>query len=180
MTPTTPEPFAYYNVGIEYHTKDKIIFHKEPTRNLEARWWGQDTPLYSAPDIEALTKERDEWKADYIKAVEIASVFKKMGEEYQQAADDMAMAHKVERDQLQKDFNAELSGNAKLREIIGANGGESMFEFANRFVAERDALAAAAKLALDALVAESRTTESNVTLVRILTATTALRRAGVL
>ena len=61
-TPTTPEPFSYYNVGIEYHTKDKIIFHKEPTRNLEARWWGPDTPLSSAPDIEALTKERDEYK----------------------------------------------------------------------------------------------------------------------
>ena len=56
-----------------------------------------------------------------------------------------------ERDALQKDLNAELSGNAKLREVIGAKGGEAMFEFANRFVAERDALAAAAKLALDAM-----------------------------
>ena len=45
--------------------------------------------------------------------------------------------------------------------------------------AERDALAAAGKLALEALVAESRTTESNVTLAQILTAITALRQAGV-
>ena len=44
---------------------------------------------------------------------------------------------------------------------------------------ERDALAAAGKLALEALVAESRTTESNVTLAQILTAITALRQAGV-
>lgn len=45
--------------------------------------------------------------------------------------------------------------------------------------AERDALMQAAKLALDALVAESRTTESNVTLARILTAIAALKKAGV-
>lgn len=57
-----------------------------------------------------------------------------------------------ERDQLQKDLNADLSGNAKLREIIGAKGGETMFEFANRFVVERDALLAAAMLALNRLV----------------------------
>ena len=45
--------------------------------------------------------------------------------------------------------------------------------------AERDALMSAGKMALDALVAESRTTECNVTLVRILTAITSLRQAGV-
>ena len=74
--------------------------------------------LTLADQVEALTSERDA---------------------YQQVADTMAAAHKV----------------------------------------ERDALAAAAKLALEALVAESRTTESNVTLVRILTAITSLRQAGV-
>jgi len=39
-------PFAYFNVGIAYHVKDKILFHKEPTQNLEDRWWGPDIPLY--------------------------------------------------------------------------------------------------------------------------------------
>ena len=41
------------------------------------------------------------------------------------------------------------------------------------------ALKAAGKFALDALVSESRTTQSNVTLAKILTAITLLRKAGV-
>lgn len=41
------------------------------------------------------------------------------------------------------------------------------------------ALKSAAKLALYALISESRTTQSNVTLAKILTAITALRKAGV-
>ena len=44
---------------------------------------------------------------------------------------------------------------------------------------DSNALMAAAKLALEALVAESRTTENNVTWARILTAITALKKAGV-
>ena len=43
------EPFAYYNEGIEYHTRGKIDFHKEPTVNLETRWWTEDKPLYASP-----------------------------------------------------------------------------------------------------------------------------------
>jgi hypothetical protein len=52
---------------------------------------------------------------------------------------------RAESDQLQRDFNAELQGNAKLREILGAKGSETMFEFANRFVDEREALRADAE-----------------------------------
>ena len=43
------EPFAHYNEGIEYHTRGKIDFHKEPTVNLETRWWTEDKPLYASP-----------------------------------------------------------------------------------------------------------------------------------
>ena len=43
------EPFAYFNIGTEYHVKGKIIFHKGLTPNLEDRWWGPDTPLYLHP-----------------------------------------------------------------------------------------------------------------------------------
>jgi hypothetical protein len=81
-------------------------------------------------------------------------------DEYQQAADTMAMAHKVERDAL---FEIQ-------RELMIS---------LDACYLERESLAAAAKLALDALVAESRTTESNVTLARILSAIAALKKAGV-
>ena len=47
------EPFAYFNIGTEYHVKGKIIFHKGLTPNLEDRWWGPDTPLYLHPPQQA-------------------------------------------------------------------------------------------------------------------------------
>jgi hypothetical protein len=67
----------------------------------------------------------------------------------------------AERDALQRDLNAELAGNAKLREIIGAKGGETMFEFAERFVAERDALAAKVVVLREALARAIDTTYSD-------------------
>lgn len=60
---------------------------------------------------------------------------------------------------------------------------EAKFETACNLALRVDAknvnLKAAGKLALDALVAESRTTESNMTLARILTAISALKKVGV-
>lgn len=38
---------GYINRGIEYHTKGKTVFHEEPTKNLEARWWTPDEPVYT-------------------------------------------------------------------------------------------------------------------------------------
>jgi len=94
----------------------------------EIQWienWSEnwiETKLYAAPvDIEALTQERDEYRAKY----------------------------------------------------------NECYEVLNDLIKERDEMLQAAKLALDALVAESRTTESNVTLARILTAIAALKKAGV-
>ena len=75
----------------------------------------------------------------------------------------MVAGHKVERDELRMQIDSLCHEVAAIPAIK----------------AERDALMSAGKMALDALVAESRTTESNVTLVRILTAITSLRQAGV-
>lgn len=50
------EPFAYYNEGIEYHTRGKVIFHKKPTQNLEVRWWTEDKPLYTSPQPTGATE----------------------------------------------------------------------------------------------------------------------------
>ena len=51
----------------------------------------------------------------------------------------------AERDQLQRNINADLQGNLKIREILGARDNETMFGFAERFAKERDALKADAE-----------------------------------
>lgn len=66
----------------------------------------------------------------------------------------------------------------KERDALAANHKECV-RCLGEALQDRADLAAAAKLALDALVAESRTTESNVTLAQILTSIRALRQSGV-
>jgi hypothetical protein len=43
------EPFGYINRGIAHHTKGKIVFSKEPCKNLETRWWSEDEAVYLHP-----------------------------------------------------------------------------------------------------------------------------------
>jgi len=43
------EPFGYINRGTAHHTKGKIVFSKEPCKNLETRWWSEDEAVYLHP-----------------------------------------------------------------------------------------------------------------------------------
>jgi hypothetical protein len=104
--------------------------------------------LYIA--VEAITKERDADKA-YIRQLEDAITpelvsLRAERDEYQQAADTMAAAHKIERD---KHCNCEFEGNENTVQCTLHNAwAEALHEQAG-FRRERDALKAAAKIKVD-------------------------------
>jgi hypothetical protein len=52
------EPVGYYNEGTAPHTRGKIEYHKEPTKNLETRWWTEDKPLYAQPACLCQTRSK--------------------------------------------------------------------------------------------------------------------------
>ena len=64
-----PEPFAFFNEGIEYHTKGKTILHQEPTQNLETRWWTNDRPLYTESQMHSYGQQCRDDLIELVKAV---------------------------------------------------------------------------------------------------------------
>ena len=131
----------------------------EQARGIAAHMM-QTSPLYVAymslaDQVEALTKERDE---------------------YAKAADTQAAAHKVERD---KHCNCEFEGDENTVQCTLHNAwAETLHEQAG-FRRERDALAAAGRLAMDVCVDLSGVRMNQMEYLSVLRAIAALKAAGV-
>ena len=105
--------------------------------------------------VTELKKERDDLKAIVAGKIKTIALYRvemlkacKERDEYKQAADTIAMQHKVERD---KHCNCEFEGDPNTVQCTLHNAwAETLHEQAG-FRRERDKLAAVAKLALDAL-----------------------------